>query len=401
MSEIEGLAKFGLFLLLAFVLPGIVYIGFTILYYDVTLLESFGINIDSWVAFLGCSIFLGLVITSICFAIELLIFKLLKRLGKDLKRPEIIKIGVFEARNKNTFYLNQVIGQYICHFNIGIGVLLLTIIASILHDNTANVTIGKFLFGVFVSVINLYLSLGVFRDWSLKIIEKYEEMEGKWKGCAVIFDLDNTLVDTYQIYRDAKLKLAKEIRKAGGTVEAPEKLVEKIDQIDRKLCNKFKTSSYDPSHLVREICEITNCPRCKIEKLTKNYRKNIEKTPKLLSNVELVLEYLKEKGVYLILISEGAEEKKQKTLKKNSIEKTFDCTLFVEKNKERTYISTIKELKKQGYSYIYCVGDSLEKDIAPANTAGARTIWIPSKWEQPKNELERKVEPTYLSLIHI
>jgi len=150
-------------------LPGIIYIGFIILYYDITFFKSFGINLDSWVAFVGASIFLGLVITSICFAIELLLFNIFKVLGKELKRPEIIKIGVFESRNKSTFYLNQVVGQYICHFNVGMGILLLTIISIPFVD------ILKLLFGILVSIVNLYLSLGVFRKWSLSILKKYEE----------------------------------------------------------------------------------------------------------------------------------------------------------------------------------------------------------------------------------
>jgi len=52
-------------------------------------------------------------------------------------------------------------------------------------------------------------------------------------------------------------------------------------------------------------------------------------------------------------------------------------------------------IKNQGYAQIYCVGDSLEKDIAPGNAAGVSTVWIPSRWELPKNEQEYKVKPTY------
>ncbi|MCD6241174.1 HAD family hydrolase [Candidatus Bathyarchaeota archaeon] len=217
----------------------------------------------------------------------------------------------------------------------------------------------------------------------------------KDEKCAIIFDLDNTLVDTYQVYYNAKLNLAKEIKRAGGSVEAPERFVGKIDQADRELCRKFNRPSYNPSHLVREICKITNCQKCNIEKLTRNYQKNIKKTPKLLENVKLVLEFLKEKGAYLILISEGPEKQKWKTLKNNGIDKLFDRIIFVEKDKENTYISTINELKNQGYAQIYCVGDSLEKDIAPGNAAGVSTVWIPSRWELPENEQEYKVKPTY------
>jgi FMN phosphatase YigB (HAD superfamily) len=63
--------------------------------------------------------------------------------------------------------------------------------------------------------------------------------------------------------------------------------------------------------------------------------------------------------------------------------------------KETFYNSIINELKNIGYTHIYCVGDSLKKDIAPGNSAGAYTIWIPSKWEQDETEQECCVKPTY------
>jgi len=47
-----------------------------------------------------------------------------------------------------------------------------------------------------------------------------------------------------------------------------------------------------------------------------------------------------------------------------------------------------------GVTQVYCVEDSIKKDIRPANSIGAQTIWIPSEWEveQPK---ELKDWPKY------
>jgi len=176
MSEVEGLAKFGLFLFLAFILPGIIYVGFVTFYYP-EILRQFGWDLNSWVGFLGLSVFFGLLITSICFVLENLLFSLLKRY-KDLKRPEIIMLGVFEVRNKRTFYLNQLVGQYICHFNVGMGVLILTLaypFYSYINGNVSMLNPLKFVFGIAISIVNLYLSLGVFRNWSLNAIKRYED----------------------------------------------------------------------------------------------------------------------------------------------------------------------------------------------------------------------------------
>jgi hypothetical protein len=175
MSEVEGLAKFGLFLFLAFILPGMIYVGFITLYYP-NVLGQFGWDLNSWAGFLGLSVFFGLLITSICFALENLIFYLLEK-RMTLKKPKIIMLGVFEVRGRRTFYLNQLIGQYICHFNIGLGVLLLTLAYPLYFYLTKTSALDplKFAFGIVISIVNLYLSLEVFRTWSLEAIERYEK----------------------------------------------------------------------------------------------------------------------------------------------------------------------------------------------------------------------------------
>lgn len=177
MSEVEGLAKFGLFLFLAFILPGMIYVGFIVLYFP-QVLNYFGWDLGSWVGFLGLTVFFGLTLTSVCFALENFLYYAAEKLGKKLERPEIIKLGVFEAKNKSTFYLNQVVGQYICHFNISIGVLLLTLFflySCISVGGISFIDAWKLIFGITISTVNFYLSLGVFRRWSVEAMKRYEK----------------------------------------------------------------------------------------------------------------------------------------------------------------------------------------------------------------------------------
>jgi hypothetical protein len=176
MSEVEGLAKFGLFLFLAFILPGMIYVGFIVLYFP-QVFNYLGWDLSSWVGFLGLTVFFGLTITSICFALENLLYYAIEKLWKKLERPEIIKLGIFEAKNKSTFYLNQVVGQYICHFNIFMGVLLLTLffLCSCISGGILFIDALKLIFGITISVVNFYLSFGVFRRWSVEAIKRYEK----------------------------------------------------------------------------------------------------------------------------------------------------------------------------------------------------------------------------------
>jgi len=214
-------------------------------------------------------------------------------------------------------------------------------------------------------------------------------------NCAIIFDLDNTLVDTYGVYYNAKINLAKKIKKLGGNIKNIEDFVKKLDQIDRELCLKFKTWNYNQRLLVVEACNLANCERCDITKLTERYEQEIKKTPKLLGNVKITLRILKRKRVCLVLLSEGLEEQGKEILKKNGINKLFDCMLFVMEKKENFYNSIINKLRNRGYTHIYGVGDSLKKDVAPGNSAGIHTIWIPSIWEQDETCEGCCVKPTY------
>lgn len=153
-----------------------IYVGFITLYYS-EILQMFGWEINSWAGLIGLSVFFGLLITSICFALENLIFSILKK-WRNFKRPEIIMLGIFEVRNKRTFYLNQLVGQYICHFNVGMGVLILTLIYIACFYSSSIVSVldwRKTAFGLVISFVNLYLALGVFRNWSANAIERYEE----------------------------------------------------------------------------------------------------------------------------------------------------------------------------------------------------------------------------------
>jgi hypothetical protein len=106
-----------------------------------------------------------------------LLYYAIEKLWKKLERPEVIKLGIFEAKNKSTFYLNQVVGQYICHFNIFMGVLLLTLffLYSCISGGILFIDALKLIFGITISVVNFYLSFGVFRRWSVEAIKRYEK----------------------------------------------------------------------------------------------------------------------------------------------------------------------------------------------------------------------------------
>ena len=389
MSEAEGLAKFGLFLALAFVLPGIIYVGFVALYFP-DILEHFGWDINSWVGLLGLPVFLGLLITSLCFAIEVvIIWPIFRRMRWKL--PEIPLLGGYEAGGLRTFYINQVFGQYTCHLNVALGVLLLLLVyvgRPYIYSSYFILTVEnlfKLLFGLLIFLVNFFLALNVFRKFCIGTIEKYEKAV-RALNPAIIFDLDNTLIDTYGVYWNAKYELSQEIRKLGGSVPDKIKFVDEIFEIDRELCKRFHTWDYDQRELVKEACKKASCRNFDLDRLTKDYEENLRKMPKAFKKAKDTLTTLKSKGIYLVLLSERTEEERKQLLKSFEFDRLFDDTQFVGRKEKKHFDGTVKFLRDMGHTRIYCVGDSVKKDILFGNSAGADTIWIPSKWEVIKPE---------------
>lgn len=219
---------------------------------------------------------------------------------------------------------------------------------------------------------------------SYRKIRKRKSSKPRKLKSAVIFDLDNTLVDTYGVYRNAKLELTKKIKKSNGKIGDENKFIDELFKIDRLFCQKFNTWNYDQYELVAEACRVAHCKRCDVQTLTIQYEAELNKMPQLFAKTKNVLLTLKKRGTHLVLLSEGTKDQKWIILKTHGLEKIFDSIWFVEHKEEKHFNAVMKTLQEIGYVHIYCVGDSIGKDIRLGNSVGAQTIWIPSKWEVEK-----------------
>jgi hypothetical protein len=158
----SGLAEVGLFLLLAFVLPGFVYLGFFILYFPETYssaIKSFGFQDNSGLFALLSGVVGGLLLTSICFAIELLLRKIQyfdKRLFPNMG---IDRLSIIEAKGRSSLHIRQVTGQAIMHFNIALG-LLVPIVPLYIIFQRANIPefYVKLSVGIILIAANFYIA---------------------------------------------------------------------------------------------------------------------------------------------------------------------------------------------------------------------------------------------------
>lgn len=147
-----GLAEVGLFLLLAFVLPGFVYLAFLLflfpnMFSQMVTTTGFTNNEALFGVLLG--IIGGLLLTSVCFFLELFLswirlFWLMERVLRKVRifgrklllfpNMGIPRLGKFEAAGRSSVYLHQITGQAIMHFNIAMGLLIMLVLYLVLQD---------------------------------------------------------------------------------------------------------------------------------------------------------------------------------------------------------------------------------------------------------------------------
>ncbi len=392
-AQSGSLAIFGLFLLLAFVVPGLVYTVFIYIYFP-EFWPGF-INIDNWAGLFGIVVVFGLIITSICFTIEWLILipHIYPRIG--VERPDIPLLGKLEAHGKSTLYLNQVFGQYIMHLNVGIGVLLLSasyLLLSLwkfltLHYFPRNF-VPNFFAGLIVATVNSYIAIKVFTEFSKKASSTYREILEPKK--AMVFDLDNTLVKTYEVYRKANKTLADWVQRLGAEISDVEAFVDRIFEADRELVKRFGFPVYDKKELLIQVCEDASIKPDGIDEALGNYLKALREMPEMKENADKTLAILRRKDCSLFLLSEGEEERIQRVATHHKFNEIFDEIISVNQKTQTTLNQLAQRLRDSGYSKLYLVGDSIRTDIMLGNSAGFETIWLPSKWavNQPKNHEE-------------
>jgi hypothetical protein len=139
--ETSGIASVGLFLLLAFVIPGVCYTFVLRLCFpeDIAAVikslsgppkaegssesgEAFSISV-----IIGLFIVTGLLVTSVTFSCEILL-RHLEFFQEWYPSIPFKEIAVAEASGKGTTYLQTVAGQPIMHLNVGLGLLLILVV---------------------------------------------------------------------------------------------------------------------------------------------------------------------------------------------------------------------------------------------------------------------------------
>lgn len=202
----------------------------------------------------------------------------------------------------------------------------------------------------------------------------------------IIFDLDDTLIDSSGSIIPVKLKAALQAMvKAGLKVSSPDAAFQTLLSINASAPNGKET--------LRTFLDNIRADARFLEIGVKEYY-NATETELVLSPLPQAKEILAElQGSHnLVIVSTGEEKQQQLKLKKANIDSTLFHKIIVCEgyNKKVHYKNLMKEFNYQPEEILVC-GDKFETDLLPAKELGMRTVhllWgrassIPIKGEGP------------------
>lgn len=198
-----------------------------------------------------------------------------------------------------------------------------------------------------------------------------------WKNSDnwVILDLDDTLVDTSDVYYGARERFLKQMASLGFLRDQVFETFERIETKNIRLFGIF------PSRYRRSMIETYHrlcakkgiLPSQHIEKLLKQTGSIvIQCSPKPLPGAITLLKWLYS-HYFVILISRGVDHYQRKKIEASGLRRYLDRVFIVEEKSSPTLKRIAKALRKDiGSAWI--IGDSIKSDINPGVKAGARCI---------------------------
>ena len=207
---------------------------------------------------------------------------------------------------------------------------------------------------------------------------------GPLMGVGIVFDGDDTLWSTEQLYDDARSR-ARDVVAASGLDGAKwEECERKIDVLN---VNQFGYSvERFPGSCVQayeDLCRRTGrAPDTNTAtRIRKVARSVFERDPRLVSGARETLIYLRSKGARLALLTKGDEQVQLRRMERSGLRDLFDVIRVVPEKSPEVIRKVVAALGVASDN-AWMVGNSIRSDILPAIAAGLRAVWIGAHvWE--------------------
>ena len=207
---------------------------------------------------------------------------------------------------------------------------------------------------------------------------------GPLMGLGIVFDGDDTLWSTEQLYDDARSR-ARDVVAASGLDGAKwEEFERRIDvQNVNQLGYSMERFPGSCIQAYEDLCHRSGYaadPDISV-RVRQAARSVFEHDPKLVSGARETLTFLRAKGARLALLTKGDEQLQSRRIERSGLRDFFDVIRIVPEKSPEIIRAVVTALGVH-FGSAWMVGNSIRSDILPAIEAGLRVVWIGAHvWE--------------------
>lgn len=217
-----------------------------------------------------------------------------------------------------------------------------------------------------------------------------------------IFDLDDTLIATEELFREAELAFFQEMQKLGFNKEA---VANTFVEIDTKnvtywgfMPKRFYVSMGETYEIMCKLRGVNLPDSATRQRLEEIGQRVFVTRPRVIQGAVEVLEKLARNGDYLLLWTKGDETVQRRKLTWSGLSNYFR-QIYIFKQKTKTELLDIVKAHQLPISTTWVVGDSIRSEINPALEIGVNAIWIDSK--SGRHEYAEPIQDNYIKLSNL
>jgi putative hydrolase of the HAD superfamily len=207
---------------------------------------------------------------------------------------------------------------------------------------------------------------------------------------AIVFDGDDTLWRTEQLYDDARGRARRVVEEAGNDGARWEELerrldVENVEQYGHSL-ERFPTSCVQAYEVV---CREHGRPADPAVSAAVDAaaRAVFEREAPLLPHARETLAELRARGFRLALLTKGDSRLQRRRIEQSGLAPFFDLVEVVDQKTPEAIRSVLDRLGVDA-NFVLSVGNSIRSDVVPSLDAGVRPVWIDAHVWEYERELD-------------
>lgn len=227
-------------------------------------------------------------------------------------------------------------------------------------------------------------------------------------GYVLVVDADNTLWDTNEVFARAQLRLLEGTEQATGRICSATDRLDFVRSYDQEIALKHHLHlKYPPQLLVAAIgaglcgtapaiaAELVIRGRPLPHKLSEPgvnnvlaaYTQALTDTPALLPTVREALELARSREMPVFVMTEGKLERQRRSLTVHGLDQLVSSIWEMPKT-----VAQFERLRQRfTQAEVLVIGDQMDRDIAPAHSAGCKTVLVPGRFKPRWDDKDARV----------